>query len=191
MLRPVKARLMVFARWRARRASKALIEQLRGEIVAAARRPALYEALGAPDRTDGRFELLALHVGLVLRRLVAIGGLGHDMAQELVNSVFLHFDDTLREMALSDVAVSKRLKTIREAFYGRNAAYAAALDSGSRPDLEAALARNVYGAPNGAPRAGALADYVVAVAAAMAEIPLETFATGRFRFPEGPIASGG
>jgi cytochrome b pre-mRNA-processing protein 3 len=191
MLRPVKARLMVFARWRARRASKALIEQLRGEIVAAARRPALYEALGAPDRIDGRFELLALHVGLVLRRLVEIGGLGHDMAQELVDSVFLHFDDTLREMALSDVAVSKRLKTIREAFYGRNAAYAAALDSGSRPDLEAALARNVYGAPNSAPRAGALADYVAAVAAALAEMPLETFATGRFRFPEGPIASGG
>jgi cytochrome b pre-mRNA-processing protein 3 len=182
---------MVFARWRARRASKALIEQLRGEIVAAARRPALYEALGAPDRIDGRFELLTLHVGLVLRRLVAIGGLGHDMAQELVNSVFLHFDDTLREMALSDVAVSKRLKTIREAFYGRNAAYAAALDSGSRPNLEAALARNVYGALNGAPRAAALADYVAAVAAALAEIPLETFSTGRFRFPEGPIASGG
>jgi cytochrome b pre-mRNA-processing protein 3 len=182
---------MVFVRWRARRASKALIEQLRGEIVAAARRPALYEALGTPDRLDGRFELLVLHAGLVLRRLVAIGGLGHDMAQELVDSVFLHFDDTLREMALSDVAVSKRLKAIREAFYGRNAAYAAALDSGSRPALEAALARNVYGAPNAASPAGALADYVAGVAAALAETPLETFATGRFRYPEGPIASGG
>lgn len=182
---------MVFARWRARRASKALIEQLRGEIVAAARRPALYEALGAPDRIDGRFELLALHVGLVLRRLVAIGGVGHDMAQELINSVFLHFDDTLREMALSDVAVSKRLKAIREAFYGRNAAYAAALDSGSWSALEAALARNVYGAPNGSPGARALADYVAAIDAALAEIPLETFATGRFRYPEGQIASGG
>ncbi|HZZ62458.1 MAG TPA: ubiquinol-cytochrome C chaperone family protein [Roseiarcus sp.] len=182
---------MVFARWHARRASRALIEQLRGEIVAAARRPALYEALGAPDRIDGRFELLALHVGLVLRRLVAIGGIGHDMAQELINSVFLHFDDTLREMALSDVAVSKRLKAIREAFYGRNAAYAAALDSGSRSALEAALARNVYGAPNGSPGTRALADYVAAVDAGLAEIPLETFATGRFRYPEGQIASRG
>ena len=191
MLRPVKARLMVFARWRARRASKALIEQLRGEIVAAARRPALYEALGAPDRIDGRFELLALHVGLVLRRLVAIGGLGHEMAQELVNSVFLHFDDTLREMALSDITVSKRLKKIKEAFYGRNAAYAAALDSHSRAGVEAALARNVFGVPGGAPHAGALADYVLAVDAALARVPLEVFETGRFRFPEGPIAPGG
>ena len=83
-----------------------------------------------------------------------------DVAQELVNSLFLHFDDTLREMALSDIAVSKRLKTMKEAFYGRNAAYAAALDDGSAARLAAALARNVYGAatPDAAPQAGALAD---------------------------------
>jgi len=93
---------MIFARWRARRASKSVIEQIRGEIVAAARRPALYEALDAPDRIDGRFELLTLHVGLVLRRLTALGGLGEAIAEELVNSVFTHFDDTLREMAIGD-----------------------------------------------------------------------------------------
>ena len=39
---------MILAQWRARRASKTLIEQIRGEIVAAARRPELYEALAAP-----------------------------------------------------------------------------------------------------------------------------------------------
>ena len=182
---------MIFARWRARRASRALIEQLRGEIVAASRRPALYEALEAPDRIDGRFELLTLHVGLVLRRLVSIGGLGHEIAQDLVNTVFLHFDDTLREMALSDVSVSKRLKVMKEAFYGRNTAYAAALDSGSRAELATALARNVYGAAGGAPRAAELADYVAALDAALAGTPLEDFIMGRFRFPEGPITPGG
>jgi cytochrome b pre-mRNA-processing protein 3 len=177
---------------RARRASKILIEQLRGEIVAAARRPALYLAFEAPDRIDGRFELLTLHAGLVLRRLVALGGLGHDIAQDLVNSLFIHFDDTLREMAMSDVAVSRRLKTMKEAFYGRNTAYANALDSGSRAELIAALARNVYGASrNGAPKAGALADHVVSLNATLAATPLEEFLAGRFRFPEGLIASGG
>ena len=183
---------MILARWRARRASKALIEQLRGEIVAAARRPALYQTLAAPDRLDGRFEILTLHAGLVLRRLVAIGGLGHHVAQDLVDSLFLHFDDTLREMALSDIAVSRRLKTMKEAFYGRNAAYAAALASGSRADLAAALARNVYaGERNGALHAAALADYVASIDAALAATPIEDFVTGRFRFPDGPIASGG
>jgi cytochrome b pre-mRNA-processing protein 3 len=183
---------MVFARWRARRASKILIEQLRGEIVAAARRPALYAAFEAPDRLDGRFELVTLHAGLVLRRLIRLGGLGHDMAQDLVNSLFTHFDDTLREMAMSDIAVSKRLKTMQQAFYGRNAAYAQALDSGSRAQLIAALARNVYGAErSGALETAGLADYVESLEAALAATPLEDFVTGRFRYPEGSIISGG
>jgi cytochrome b pre-mRNA-processing protein 3 len=183
---------MVFARWRARRASRAVIEQILGEIVAAARRPPLYQALQAPDRIDGRFELLTLHAGLVLRRLKALGGLADAIAQELVNSVFLHFDDTLREMGFSDIAVSKRLKAMGSAFYGRNAAYAAALDEGSAASLAAALARNVYGAaePEAAPRAAALASYVASLDAALAAIPMEAFATGRFRFPSGSIASG-
>jgi cytochrome b pre-mRNA-processing protein 3 len=184
---------MIFDRWRARRASKNLIAKILDEIVAAARRPALYETLDAPDRIDGRFELLTVHAGLVLRRLAAIGGLADDIAQDLVNSVFTHFDDTLREMAISDVGVSKRLKSMGGAFYGRNAAYAKALDSGSRADLTAALARNVYGVgdPSDAPKAAALADYVARLDAALALTPIEAFATGRFRFPDGPIDAGG
>jgi cytochrome b pre-mRNA-processing protein 3 len=178
---------MILARWRARRASLVLIEKLRGEIVAASRRPALYAALEAPDRVDGRFELLTLHVGLVLRRLMALGTLGESIAQDLVNAVFMHLDDTLREQALSDLPVSKRLRTMKEAFYGRNGAYATALDSDSRADVAAALARNVYGAPGGAPKADALADYVLAVEAELQRTPIEDFATGRFRFPDGAL----
>ena len=160
--------------------------------MAASRRPALYEALGAPDRIDGRFELLTLHAGLVLRRLAALGGLADAIAQDLVNSVFAHFDDTLREMGLSDIAVAKRLKAIASAFYGRNVAYAAALDNGSAVNLAAALARNVYGAADGeaGPKAEALAHHVSLLDAALATIPIETFATGRFRFPPGSIAAG-
>jgi cytochrome b pre-mRNA-processing protein 3 len=184
---------MIFARWRARRASKSVIEHIRGEIMAAARRPALYEAMGAPDRFDGRFELLTLHAGLVLRRLVALGGLGDAIAQELVNSVFVHPDDTLRELTIGDVGVSKRLKAMASAFYGRNAAYAAALDAGSRSELTAALARNVYGGagPNAVPKAAALADYVASLDRALAKTPIEDFAMGRFRFPDSPSASSG
>jgi cytochrome b pre-mRNA-processing protein 3 len=183
---------MIFAQWRARRASKALIEQILGEIVAAARRPALYEALGAPDRIDGRFELLILHAGLVLRRLAALGGVADAIAQDLVNSVFAHFDDTLREMGMSDIGVAKRLKTMGSAFYGRNAAYAAALDGGAPADLAAALARNVYGAARHEPglKAEALAYHVVSLDGALATIPVEAFTTGRFRFPPGSIAAG-
>jgi cytochrome b pre-mRNA-processing protein 3 len=183
---------MVLSLWRARRASNTLIEQIRGEIVAAARRPELYEALEAPDRLDGRFELLTLHAGLVLRRLTASGEVADAIAQDLVNSLFMHFDDTLREIGHSDVGVAKRLKAMGSAFYGRNAAYAAALDAGSSGDLTDALARNVYGARNreAAPKAEALARHVAALDAELALIPVEAFAEGRFRFPLGSIEEG-
>ena len=193
MLRPaeVAEAFLIFARWRARRASLVLIEDIRGEIVAAARSPRLYQELGVLDRLDARFEMLTLHAGLTLRRLTALGGLADEIAQDLVNSLFLHFDDTLREMGLTDVSVSKRLKTMKGAFYGRNAAYAKALDSQSRADLASALIRNVYGgAPGAEPNATTFADHVFALDAALSTVSLETFASGQFRFPQVPISRG-
>lgn len=183
---------MIFAHWRARRASKAVIEQILGEIVAASRRPALYEAMGAPDRIDGRFELLTLHAGLVLRRLAGLGGPADAIAQDLVDSVFAHFDDTLREMGHSDIAVAKRIKAMGRAFYGRNKAYGAALDDGSLARLAEALERNVYGAAgkDAGRHAEALALHIASLDAALARIAVEAFAAGRFRFPPGLIAAG-
>ena len=49
------------------------------------------------------------------------------MAQHLVDTVFKHFDRTLREMGVGDTTVPKRMKTMAEAFGGRSAAYDTAL----------------------------------------------------------------
>ena len=119
----------------------AVVERLHAAIVAAARQPALYTDLAVPDTFEGRFESLTLHAGLVLRRLRDAPAPGPEMAQDLVDTVFRHFDRTLREMGVGDTAVPKRMKGIAEAFAGRCAAYDEALRSG---DLARALARNVY-----------------------------------------------
>ena len=44
--------------------------------VAAARDPFLYAAIGVPDTLDGRFDLVGLHVFLVIRRLQSGGAAG-------------------------------------------------------------------------------------------------------------------
>ena len=137
---------MFFAHWRARRANRLLIDQIHGEIVAAARAPALYQEAGVADTIEGRFEMVVLHAALVVRRLLALGPQGADMAQELVDRVFRGFEDALREMAIGDAGVARRIKTMAGDFAGRSRAYAAALDSGDEAALAAALARNVYGA---------------------------------------------
>jgi cytochrome b pre-mRNA-processing protein 3 len=173
---------MILARWRLRRANRLLIDQIHGEIVAAARAPALYRQFGVADTLEGRFEMVILHAALTVRRLVALGPAGAEMAQELVDAVFRGFEDALREMAIGDAGVARRLKSMAADFGGRSRAYDAALEAGDQAALAAALARNVYGA-EGAAAAPALAERVAANAAAIEAIAYEDFAAGRFRFP--------
>ncbi len=177
---------MLFARWRARRANRIPIDQIHGEIVAAARAPELFQEFGVPDDLDGRFEMVSLHAGLVMRRLRELGANGEAIAQDLFDSVFGQVDDALREMAISDVGVAKRIKAMAGAFYGRNKVYGVALAARDGNALAAALARNVYREPGDSPAAPAraLARRVVAVAGALDEVPIEAFAEGSFKFPK-------
>ena len=176
---------MIFAHWRARRANRILIDQIHGKIVAAARRPALYADLGVPDTFDGRFEMVTLHAGLVMRRLMRQPEAGTALAHDLADGVFRHFEVALREMGLGDIAVAKRLKRMAEAFYGRSKAYGEALDEAASDRLLAALARNVYGVADVAlaPKAPRLAQFVRATAGALDRTPLEIFAAGDVEFP--------
>jgi len=176
---------MILARWRARRANRILIDQIHGEIVTAARAPALYARLAVADSLEGRFEMIALHAGMVMRRLGELGDLGAEIAQDLVDRVFRGFEDALREMALSDAGVARRMTGMAAAFYGRNRAYGEALAARDAAALAAALARNVYGAGEAAkaPRARDLAAYVLDAALALEREGIDAFAGGRFRFP--------
>jgi cytochrome b pre-mRNA-processing protein 3 len=176
---------MILAHWRARRANRNLIDEIHGKIVAAARHPALYADLGVPDTFEGRFEMMALHAALVMRRLTKETGAGVELAHEIGDSVFRHFDVVLRETGLGDVAVAKRLRRMAEAFYGRSKAYGEALDEPGQEGLNQALARNVYGVADVrlAPSAARLAEFVRAAADALDRTPLETFAAGEVEFP--------
>jgi cytochrome b pre-mRNA-processing protein 3 len=177
---------MILAQWRARRANRNLIDQLHGKIVAAARRPALYIELQVADSYDGRFEMTTLFAGLVMRRLNRLSGLGTELAEELADGVFRHFEVALREIGVGDVAVPKRLKRMAEAFYGRYKAYDDALAAPGSDRLAEALARNVYGVGDVAlaPAARRLARLTRATADALDQTPLEAFARGEAAFPE-------
>lgn len=163
-----------------RSANRRLIERLHGEIVAAARHRALFTDYAIEDTFEGRFEVMALHATLVLRRLNRMAPPAPDLAQDLADAVFSHFETALRESGVGDVSVPKRMKLFAEAFFGRGVAYDQALRDGE-PALAAALARNVY-AGHGDP--GRLSRYVEAVNIALAKTPFETFVNGPVPFPE-------
>lgn len=119
-------------------------EALYDAAVAQARQPALYAARQVPDTLDGRFELVALHVFLILHRLKRTAAPGPAIAQALVDHMFADMDRSLREMGTGDLGVGRRVKAMAKAFYGRVAAYESAL-AAAPGALENALRRNAYG----------------------------------------------
>ena len=168
---------MIFGLFR-RASSEAVVSRLYAALVAASRSASLYADLGVPDTFEGRFESLTLHAALVVRRLQACEAPGPALAQEIVDTIFAHFDRTLREMGVGDTTVPKRMRTMVEAFLGRASAYAEALAEGG-PALVAALARNT-----GAIDAAGLARYVAASETALARQPLQGFVDGALPFPD-------
>jgi cytochrome b pre-mRNA-processing protein 3 len=125
---------------------RVIIETLYQRMAAASRHPLLYERLGVPDTVEGRFESLTLHLILVLRRLRELPNPADQVAQDLVDTFFRHLDHSLRELAVGDLAVPKRMKKLAEAFNGRSRAYDAALQQPDDSELAKTLQRNVTGA---------------------------------------------
>lgn len=149
-------------------------------VATAARRPEFYAALGVPDTTEGRYDVLSLHMILVLRRLKAEKARTAAFAQLVFDVMFRDVDDTLREMGVGDLRVGKKVRGYAEAFFGRALAYERALDG--EESLERALGRNVFGDED-APGAGALAGYVRRADAELAGCAIDTLLQGRVDFP--------
>lgn len=135
---------MVLDRWFRRAPRAAGAEALYETVVAQARQPGFYSHCGVPDTVDGRFELIALHVFLVLHRLKADHPETADLAQDLFDTLFRDMDQNLRELGAGDLGVAPRIKRMAQGLYGRIAAYEAGLE-GPEGALEAALGRNLYG----------------------------------------------
>jgi cytochrome b pre-mRNA-processing protein 3 len=122
--------------------SRGTIEAIYGMIVAQAREPLFYQALGVPDTVNGRFDMVVLHLWMVLRQAERLGG-GVALAQALFDRFCSDMDHNLRELGTGDLAVPKRMREFGEAFYGRCAAYDRALAAGEEP-LAQALCRNIF-----------------------------------------------
>jgi cytochrome b pre-mRNA-processing protein 3 len=106
-------------------------------IVDEARRPDWYARARVPDTMDGRFDMVALVLSLVLLRFEREGAAGQ-MPSVLLTEVFIDdMDGTMREVGFGDLVVGKRVGGIMGALGGRLGAY-------RDGDRRVALIRNVY-----------------------------------------------
>jgi cytochrome b pre-mRNA-processing protein 3 len=156
------------------------IETIYGMIVTQAREPLFYRDLGVADTVEGRFDMLVLHLWMVLRRMKAMAT-GAALRQGLFDRFCEDMDANLREMGVGDLTVPKRMQAFGEAFYGRSAAYDLAVAE-SRKELAQALCKNVL---DGAQieNARRLAFYTEAAIAALAGLDDATIRSGSWRFP--------
>ena len=173
-----------------RRHQDDVIRTLYGAIVAQARAAAFYAHYGVADSIEGRFELLVLHLVLVLRRLD--GGLKPDprpassiaaVGQQLFDLFCRDLDDNLREMGVGDLAVPRRMRQFGEAFYGRQAAYRTALEAANPQELEKALARNILGQTETNENAARLARYTRSAVTRLAAAADDALLAGKVEFP--------
>ena len=89
------------------------ISTLYGMIVAQARMPCFYRDYAVADTVNGRFDLIVLHLALVLDRLA-----GRQPCASLGQGLFDRFcqdmDDNLREMGIGDLKVPKEMRRIAD-----------------------------------------------------------------------------
>lgn len=154
-----------------------------------ARQEPFYASCSVPDTLDGRFDLIVLHVFLLLRGLKPGGEAGQRLGQAVLEVMFDDMDQNLREMGVGDLSVGKKVKAMARAFYGRAKAYGDALEPGAGDDaLRAALDRNIYGREAPAPaQLDSLARYVRAAADLVDSTGYEAVANGRLVYPAAPI----
>ncbi|WP_035694151.1 ubiquinol-cytochrome C chaperone family protein [Azospirillum halopraeferens] len=161
-------------------------------IVARSRDEAFYRDLGVPDSIDGRFDMVALHVFLIMHRLKGEGGAAEATARRLYDIMTMDFDRTLREMGVGDSGLGRRVTAMVRGVAGRIQAYGAALAAADDRALEVVLDNNVYGTVHDVDPAAlaAMAAYVRAQAAALAAQPLAEVLAGRPRFIPVPLPGG-
>ncbi len=154
-------------------------------LVEQSRRPAFYARLGAPDTLEGRFEVYALHLALLVLRLRREGAASEDLAQTLFDRFVRGLEDGLREAGVGDTGVPRRMKTLGQALYGRLHGLAEAFEALSdAAPLQALVARTVLAEGEDDP--AALAVYVMSARAALDARTWERLVAGDVEWPEVP-----
>lgn len=122
---------------------------LYARIVARAREPHWYEAGQVPDSVDGRFDMIAAVLAMVLLRLEEDPA-GIAAGTHLAECFIDDMDAQLREIGIGDIVVGKHVGRMMGALGGRMNAYREGFAGG---DLGPALTRNLYRGEAPAPEA--------------------------------------
>lgn len=161
-----------FDRFKAKRGETAA---LYAAVVARARAPHWYLEGAVPDTIDGRFDMIAAVLAMVMLRLEGDPA-GAPAAAHLAEAFVDDMDPQLREIGIGDLLVGKHVGRMMGMLGGRLGAYRDGIAAG---DMKPALVRNLY---RGEPPAAAAVAYVerelLALRDALAGVPVDRLIAG-------------
>ena len=164
-------------------------QKLYGSVVAQARQPFLFDTFGVPDTMMGRFDMLALHVYLLARRLKREDDEVFDALNQDVFDLFVEdIERALRQVGIGDTTVPKRKRAMVHSFYGQIDDFDQSLDANERYTLlETVLAR--YFSETQHPKPDQLTDYIFRVEDFLKAIDAKSLLSAEISFPEFEVRS--
>ncbi len=161
------------------------------KLMAQSRDPQFYGDGRFVDNYDGRIDVLTLHIAAILSNLNRYGENGERLGQALFDEMKDDFEIALREEALSDASVKKRIQPMISLFYDRVKKYAEALNQDAPKEALAAVFAETLSvggtAPEFKPSATAFVDtissYLLDFDMALSEASLGEIALTEFSFP--------
>jgi len=159
------------------RDDRVALRPLYATIVERGRDPAWYAQGGVPDTLDGRFDMVATMLSLVLIRLEREGDPGR-LPSTLLTEIFVEdMDGQLRQLGIGDIIVGKHIGKMMAALGGRLGAYREA--GAGETGLEDALIRNLWrGAPGADARPSFVAQSVGRFERDLARVTMEDILAG-------------
>ena len=158
--------------------------ELYGSIVTQARAPTFYLSWGVPDTLQGRFEMVLVHLSVVLDRLQREAGPGVVLARALSEAFIADLDANMREMTFGDLAVPREIKRAAAALFDRHGAYRGPLAARQPALLLGVLeAQLAYLVPAGGLDAERIAHYMLEAADGIGGQPARALLAGRLGWP--------
>ena len=156
--------------------------EIYGAVVTQARQPDFYLKLAIPDTPQGRYEIVVIHLFLVLERLRGAPHAG-ELQRVLIETFVADMDASLRELGTGDLSVGRKVQRAAAGFYARSGDYRAGLAESGEQALEQALTKHVGAEATVNIQAAVLARYIRLAAAKLEEQSADVILAGVVAFP--------
>lgn len=145
-------------------------------VVARAREPHWYQEGGVPDTVDGRFDMVAAVLSMVLLRLEDDAVAGPVPSARLAERFVEDMDGQLRQIGIGDIVVGRHIGKMMSMLGGRLGAYRDGLAAGS---IDTAITRNLFRGVDPEPHALAhVRTALLALHARLKDVPVPRLVDG-------------